>query len=198
ATLDEAKSYILKEVADVDDSARDLRIQSALNAATSAVDNYCGRQFNRSEEATAREYIPTSSRYLAVDDFWTKDGLIVQSGHPSWGWGTPWSIGEYVLEPLNGVANGVPGWPFRRFVMRSYGPQMFCDETVRVTAKWGWESVPAPVKQATLIMTAELFKIEDAPLGVEGFKDFGVHKVQQVPQVKKMLCDYQINKVLVA
>jgi hypothetical protein len=105
--------------------------------------------------------------------------------------------------PHNGIVNGQPSWPFHK-IRTTTGLRFFKREwygnlaTVRVTAKWGWPSVPAPVHQACLILAAETFQIKDAPLGVAGAGSFGaVIKVSDNRMVATKLMRYTRSPVLV-
>jgi hypothetical protein len=60
-------------------------------------------------------------------------------------------------------------------VNANYGEQAL----VQVTARYGWASVPSPVKQACIIQASRLFKRLDSPLGVAGFGDLGAIRVSR-------------------
>jgi hypothetical protein len=61
---------------------------------------------------------------------------------------------------------------------------------VRDTARWGWTAVPAPVKEATLALAEETFKMKDAPFGVAGMGEFGAIRVRANPRIVTMLSPY--------
>jgi hypothetical protein len=62
---------------------------------------------------------------------------------------------------------------------------------VQITALWGWSAVPDPVKQATLIIAAEQWKLKDAPFGVAGFGEFGPIRVRDNPMAASLLARYR-------
>ncbi|MEU6674761.1 hypothetical protein [Streptomyces sp. NPDC046925] len=177
ATVAELKVRLpnLDEVATYDDALADV-----LDSVSREIEQHCGRQFNKDATATTREYGPDEiyrlregpsvTQWVRVDDFYDTADLVIESD------GTAWMSDAYVLRPRNGVVDGMPGWPFCE--VYAAGGAAF-GSTVSVTAKWGWADVPAPVKQACLIMAAETFQIKDAPFGVAGMDQFGAIRVRE-------------------
>src|SRR5438067_2223334 len=188
ATLAELKAYI-----GISDTVDDAQLTDALNTASRAVESHCDRQFNAATTATARIYRPDDYLWTSVDDFSTTTGLVIATDEDFDGvFETPWAASDYELDPLNGIVAGETGWPFskiravsgRFFPRPGYfypiapnGYPTYRRSTLQVTAQWGWATVPAAVKQATLIIAAETFKMKDAPFGVAGFGDMGVIRV---------------------
>lgn len=172
----------------------DAELSDALDAAQQMVDAHCGRTFERTETASARRYCVEETECVEVDDFWTSTGLIVQTDTGDDGtFATTWTTSDYELEPANGIVNGLTGWPYREIhaISGLWFPMARRREyTVKVTAKWGWENVPAPVKQATLILAAETFKLREAPFGIAGFGEFGPVRIRANPKVAQMLAPY--------
>jgi hypothetical protein len=107
---------------------------------------------------------------------------------------TTWTIStDFVLEPLNGRGrDGSTGWPYTKVVAvgSRYFPIWSRRPSVQVTAKWGWETTPAPVVDAVLLVAAESWKLKEAPLGVTGFGDFGVVRVRDNPIVARKLAGF--------
>ena len=62
---------------------------------------------------------------------------------------------------------------------------------MHVTARWGWPAIPAPVKQAAFLVSAEQWKLKDAPFGVAGFGEFGAIRVRLNPMVTTLLGPYR-------
>lgn len=159
----------------------DMALTDALESSSAEIERITGRQFNVQIGATARVYEPETLRKVYTDDFWTASGLIVETDPGGTGdFSVVLGGGDYELLPLNGIVNGQPGWPFWK--IRAVGGFYFPKyekvpyrraAVVRVTAQWGWESVPAPIKQSCLIMAAATFQLKDAPLGVAGMTQFG-------------------------
>lgn len=179
ATLDELKDYLQLS----DETQFDSRLDDALVTSSRAIERFCGRVFNDAGSATARVYQPTRQHLALVDDFHTITGLAVKTDEDDDGvFEETWVSADYQLEPLNGMRSGMTGWPYwkiraigdtRDFPSTDHGRA-----TLEVTARWGWASVPAPVKQSCLIMAAETFKLATAPLGVAGMGEFGVVRVR--------------------
>lgn len=193
ATLTELKTRL-----DIADSTDDDRLTASLASASRELEAWCARQFNDAGAATARTYRPAGGCRALVDDFSTTTGLIVETSTDGTTW-TTWSTTDYQLEPLNGVVDGLSGWPYWRIV--AVGGRWFPEyrwTTVRVTARWGWTAVPAPVKEACMMIAAETFKIGDAPFGVAGFGEFGAVRVRMNTRAQSLLAPYQRNPVLVA
>jgi hypothetical protein len=176
ATLAELKTHV---GIPVDEDMKDEVLQWALDSASREIENCCERQFNKTTTASQRTY-RLSCDSVEVDDFWTTDGLVID--------GNAYAADDYDLWPLNGTVNGVPGWPYGEIV--SYGRHL-PDDRVTVTAQWGWDAVPAPVKQACLMLAAKNYKLADSPLGVAGFGEFGVVRVRDMPDIDRKLKKYK-------
>jgi hypothetical protein len=195
ASIDEAKAYLAGEDQRYDN---DVRILDALNQASRAIDAHCGRIFYQEIDtagtATARAYEPDSLGVVRCEDFWTTTGLVVKfdsAGDATYA--QTIAAANYQLLPLNGISNGLRGWPYERLVpvgINWRNPSV--RPSVQVTAKWGWENVPDPVKQSTLHLASSLFKLEHAPLGVVGVGDFGPVRApaDTLRYVKSLLSPY--------
>jgi hypothetical protein len=194
ATLTQLKSYL--KITDADDDAE---LNDALESASREIEDYCHRQFNDAGAASARVYHPDSDCLVVVDDFHTTTGLIVKTDEGDDGtYETTWTSTDYQAQPLNGVVNGVPGWPY--WEIGSVTTQVFPvwrRPSVQVTARWGWTAVPNPVHQACLIIAAETFKLKDAPFGVAGFGEFGAVRVRDNPMAERKLKRYERDGWLV-
>lgn len=183
-------------ITDFEDSER---LDGAVQAASRGIEKFCGRQFNDSEAVSARVYKPQSCDLLLVDDFSTISGLVVKSDEDNDGvFETTWNASDYEVQPLNGIVDGEPGWPYWvvKAVWRRPFP-MFRRATMQITARWGWTTPPAPVPEACRIAAEEIFKLRDTPFGIGGYGDFGVIKVRDNPFTSRMLMKYQRNAVLV-
>lgn len=170
-------------------------IEDAILSATQEIERHCNRQFNRSETATARTFYADTQCAADVDDFWTTAGLVIESGY---GFETTWSANDYELHPMNGVVDGQVGWAFCE-ILAVYGLPKWFDVRfpIRVTAKWGWAAIPAPVKQAAKLLAAENFKLRDAPLGMAAFDAYqgAFMKVSDNRKAESKLARYARNPV---
>jgi len=194
-----AQLYELKNRLGITDNVHDDDLTEKLAGASREVEDHTSRQFNDAGEVSARVYVPTSRCLAEVDDFHTIAGLIIETDESDTGsYDLTWATTDYQLEPLNGIVDGQIGWPFYdiKAVASKYFP-FGRRAGLRVTAQWGWASVPDPVKDATLILAAESFKLREAPFGVAGFGEFGVVRVRDMPLVGRKLRKYVREPVLV-
>ncbi len=169
---------------DSTDTTRDTEIQAAIDAAEDMIDKHCGRTFSLAASASARTFVPDGSGCLVVDDIGSTTGLVVETG--TRGSSTWTATTDFESTPLNAIAKGRPitgldyfgtwGGPYSR---------------VRVTAKWGWPTVPKAVSQAATLQATRLFKRKDSPEGVLGGPDFGFTRVSRLdPDVAALLARY--------
>lgn len=204
-TLPQLKSYLSIPVAS---TQSDAELTYVIGAASREVEGHCNRQFNKATSATPRTYSPQigtidywaySNTVIRTDDFCTDAGLIVEVGQVGGSFSQPWQLSELELLPRDGVVGGVPGFPFTRISVPPWNTVFYLRERVRVTAVWGWDSVPAPVIQATLMLAAYHYKTRDAPLGSAGFNQgLGVVKAKSVPEVCALLEQFVSRPVLIA
>lgn len=189
-TLAELKSYLK-----ITDTVDDAELQIALDSASRGIEDHCLRQFNDAGVVSARSYRPENNCLVIVDDFSTATGLIVKTDEDDDGvYELTWATSDFEILPMNGVVKGRPGhpyWQIRVTLMSRYFPTWLRHSAVQVTARWGYATVPLPVKQACLILAAEGFKMKDAPFGIAGFADFGAVRVRDNPVVARMLQAYQ-------
>lgn len=199
-TTDELKDY-----AQIRDAVDDATLEQITRAASSAVRLFCGRDFNDAGTPSARAYDVTDPWYLRVDDFSTTAGLVVKTDTGNNGGYATTVTTSVAAYPLNGVRNGVPGWPYNELQMartatpwptwmsNPFGP------LVQVTARWGWAAIPAEVKQATLIKASRVFARRYSINGVIGTGDF-VFRVsnQDDPDVISLLSPLRRDVAVIA
>lgn len=190
-TTDELKRYLSMQ----DDSRFDADLLDAIKSVSEEIEQTCNRQFNRAETATAREFVADSAGWVEVDDFWDTAGLVIQTGT---GYTVTWSAGDYDLRPLNGVVDGMPGWPYWKIKVSATGSRAFVrGQKIQVTAKWGWTAVPDAVKQAAKIKAGSTFQIKDAPFGVAGSDQWGTIRVRENQMAENKLNRYVKDRILV-
>lgn len=159
----------------------DDQLQDAVDSASREIERWCNRQFNKQTSATARKFAATSKYCAVIDDFHTEADLVIKSMTDDDGvFDKTWASSEFELRPANGVVSGQTGWPFWRikavsgetFPLAVPGERAF---RLEVTAQWGWDAVPSPVRQACLMLAAKNFMMKDAPLGLLGnsMNEFG-------------------------
>lgn len=171
ATDTELKAYL--HITDTDDDAE---ITLAIAAASRAIDRHTNRQFGLVGSPEARYYTAGYDRklcrwYVDIDDLMTETGLEIVADIDDDGTYDD-AITEFALRPANAA---VESRPWTRIYVRpgnAVRPNGN-DGGVKVTARWGWTTVPDTVKQATLLQASRFFKRRDAPFGVAGSPELG-------------------------
>ena len=195
ATLAELKSRI-----GISDTNDDTKLNSALSSASRGIEKICLRQFNDAGVTSTRRYRTRFAGYVDVDDFNTTTGLIIAVDNSDNGtFATTWTTSYYELDPIDGVVDGETGWPYSRIIgIGGWEFPVYNERTqVSVTARWGWTAVPAPIKEAVLLVAEETFKLKDAPFGVAGYGEFGAVRIRQNPMAMNMITPYRRDPVLV-
>lgn len=162
------------------DGFDDARIQDALDVASADVDEWCQRSFADSGSATPKTYRQVRSGLLLVDDFSTTTGLVVSDN------GTTLTIGSdfYAEQERSGVFYRLRFSPYR-WSLASWEP------LVSVTARWGWASVPDPVKRATLHMAADLLQGTQNTYGMVGFEAGAVLRARRNTVAEALLASFR-------
>jgi hypothetical protein len=180
-------------------------IERSINAASRAIDRYCGRRFWLDAAVTTRLFSPIDD-YLCLDvqDIGSSVGLIVKTDEALTGtFARTWTATDYQLEPLNQdvVAAGDTGTAFAWWRIRAVANLWFpvsrlSRPTVSITAKFGWSAIPDDVTQACILKSVALFKRKDAPYGVAGFGDQGAIRISRSdPDVESLLAPYMLAGV---
>jgi len=192
----------LKDYMSYQGSAQDARMTSVCAAVSREIEDWCHRQFNQAAAATARIYEPLDSCKVFVDDFFTTSGLVIASDDNDDGvFENTWTAADYQLRPLNGLRNGLPGWPFWEIRAVGFSKRFYYTRhaSVQVTAQWGWSDIPAPVKEAALMLAADTFQTKDSRFGIAGSDQFGnVTRVRDNVVAQAKLRHYARQKVFVA
>jgi hypothetical protein len=162
---DEVKARLGAPVAS---SINDDMLDHCVTAASRHIDSTCNRRFYLDAAVSARLFTPVAGHdVLIVDDIGTLTGLVVKTDDDLDGDGdTTLSASSYQAQPVNAIARGNPVtmlrydgcWPVARAGWAS----------IEVTAKWGWPSVPADIKEACLVAAVRLYQQRNAPGNVLG------------------------------
>ena len=168
---------------------RDDLIRATLAAVDTAIEDYCQQRFTLAEAPITLTYVATDGREgatLDVDPIGSLTGLAVEVGQGMTF--LPRAADTYEAHPLNAIARGLPvttlesltgRWPIGR-------------SRIRVTARFGWPVVPAPVTMAALLWATRLWARRGSPEGVVGSPDFGSVRVPRVdPDVAAQLAPYR-------
>lgn len=200
-----APDYVTAEdvagFAHVDDDIDDAQYARAATTASRSIDHECHRQFGRTASET-RLYTPRWSHTrgwwsIETDDFITVTQVEVDR------------LGDGVFEivditkfrKLSSDANAdKKGRPWERLVIRAaYLPSFtYPHDCIRVTAEYGWASVPVAIEQATLLQASRLASRRDSPMGVAGSPEQGSELrllAKLDPDVVTSVKDY-VRKVL--
>ncbi len=174
------------------DTSRDALIEDACEAASRYIDEVCGRRFYADTSASARTYRLRGRLYmtdegeaLMVDDIASTTGLAVAIGSGS----TYTTVTDYETAPDNALAQGRPITDLIRTASRwrGYG----ATARVRVTARWGWPSIPPAIAVATQIQAARLFRRKDSPEGVLASPEWGAVRMTRIdPDVEALIRPY--------
>jgi hypothetical protein len=192
----------VKTALGIADTVDDARIDVALESSSEMIQDYCSRQFLVDSTSSARLFVAQDPWLVHLDDISTTAGLIVETDESGTGtFGTTWAATDYQLEPLNGKVNGMTR-PYNtlRAIQSKLLPVDGGRATVRVTALWGWPSVPDAVKQAAIIQTISIFRAVDAPFGATPFAETGIIRLRTAlhPTAAALLSDYRLDAVRVA
>lgn len=195
ATLTDIKASLR-----ITDSVDDTLLELAVESASRAIDEFCGRVFYNMG-SQVRYFSASDPYFCPIDDLISITELATaatSNGNYDIVWanyvnGAP---GDYQLEPLNadyptdGVLSPTTGIRAR---WRYLFPTIGGNAMVRVTGTWGWNTVPTAIKAATIIQAARIFKRNDSPLGVLSAPDLGYIRVgsRLDPDVEMMISGYR-------
>ena len=177
------------------DATDDALLEMAVESASRLIDAYCGRNFLLG--GTATRYYNTDDPYVvqiddarsisAVRTSSSEDGIFDITFDM-----TP-RTGDIQAEPINDYVGGLV-WPFTR--LRAIGDYVFPvdkENTVEVTAVFGFPNIPVTVTQATILQSSRIFSRLQSPLGVAGFGDMGIMRVGRSldPDVSQLIEGYR-------
>ena len=186
-TLNELKASLRIPVSDtIDDDLLEL----AVEAASRDIDQASERIFYSLSDT--RIFIPQDSSNTAIDDLVSVTSIKTSTSADG-AFDVTWTSSDYQLMPLNGVAGGMTVPYDLIYAVGDYSfPQSGQEATVEVVGTWGFSSVPVAIKQATVLLSARIFKRNDSPGGVMGFGDLGVIRVGRMdPDIDKLIQPYR-------
>jgi hypothetical protein len=174
-------------------------LEIAIESSSRDIDAYTERVFySTGATAVARVYIPQDIYLVETDDIISVTTLKSDST----GNGTfdvTWAASDYQLEPLNGRAGGIdtPATRIRAigdYLWPVYEPRNVNSNqaSVQVTGVFGFASIPAAIKQATILASLRAYKRFESPSGVLGFSDTGVVRIGRLdPDVMRLIEPYR-------
>lgn len=192
----------VKQAMAIYDSQDDARLELAINTASRQIEAECNRRFYQDASTSARVYVATTPTLVLTDDISTTTGLAIATDPGADGtYDQAWTAADYQTEPLNGIIDG-QSWPITqlRAVESLTFPRAYQQALVRVTARWGWATVPDAIKQAGIIQAISVFKAAEAPFGALGLADTGILRIRSAlhPTVAALIHPYRREPVLVA
>ncbi len=171
------------------DTADDAALMRALEQASRAIDDRTGRWFWLDATPAAR-IIRSRGRVVRDDDgdvLLTPDmgaePTLVEVSDDRSTWSTVAGSG-YFVEADSDAA----GAAYTRLTrINSSWDARF----VRVTAQWGWPTIPAPIANATLLLANRRFVRLDSPEGVAGFGPEGQIRISRFdPDIEDLVSPY--------
>lgn len=190
ATMADFRTYVGNEgTTDATDPDSTIELL-ALEAAARAIEAATGRYFAvTAGAASARYFTPTiiegrdpivyaTSGFpfswlrhyvLSIDDVSDTTGLLVDFDSTGNGDFTDSCTG-FRVGPFN---NPGKGKPYNRVIFNTGVYPPVYEESVRVTAKWGWTAIPNTIRNANLLQAARFLKRKDSPFGVAGSPALG-------------------------
>ena len=177
------------------DATDDALLEMAVESASRLIDAYCGRNFLLG--GTATRYYNTEDPYVVqIDDARSISAVRTSSsenGVFDISFNMTARTGDIQAEPINDYVGGLV-WPFTR--LRAIGDYVFPvdkENTVEVTAVFGFPNIPVTVTQATILQSSRIFARLQSPLGVAGFGDMGIMRVGRSldPDVSQLIEGYR-------
>lgn len=185
----------IKAALRITDSVDDSLINTAGSAASELIDSYCGRTFGQAGGTVTRYYSAHKSNHVEIDDLAAAPVFVKYSSNRDGNYDQTVSASDYTMLPSNGIMDGL-AWPYtaiQTLNTKTWTIAAADEPTVAVSGVWGFPTVPASVTQAAIIQSTRIFKRLDSPLGVAGFGDVGVMRVQSKvdPDVEVLLQPYR-------
>lgn len=168
-TVDELADFLR-----IEDEREHVHLSDAMGAAKIDIDTFCGQSFDAVAAASARVFSARWPDLLYINPCTSVTGLAVDTS----GDGTfnqAWASTDYQLEPLNRIKAGMTDHSY--VTVRAIEARCFPvtkRAAVEVTATWGWDTVPAGVKQALKMHAAKLHQRRNMPAALVATEDGGV------------------------
>lgn len=177
ATSAELAEYLRMDAAAEVEAGPQLTL--AVNAATRWINAHTHRDFNLATTATARYFDASRDGSVLVDDIGHATITIATDTAQDGTYATTWASSDVQATPLGAIDEGEPITRLVAVGSNVFPPQRGARRVglVRITARWGWPSVPSDIKLACLIQASRLLKRRDSPEGVLGGNDFGIVRV---------------------
>lgn len=168
-TLAELKAWLT-----ITDTTDDTLLENACTTASRLVDLYCRRRFYAATET--HYFTPRDPLSLLTPDLLTVTTLK-QDNDGDGVYEEVWtSTDDYLLRPRE-AASAVPPGPFWEVSVRPSSSRSFAvgvPDNIEIVGSWGYSaSTPEPIRDATRIQAARLFRRKDSIFGVAGTGELG-------------------------
>ena len=146
--------------------ADEVETAGARIAAESTINDHCQRTFDVPTGATTRTFVPTDCYVMTVPDIANATDLVIVDN------GATLSASDYQLEVSPGVTSivGIDGRTRPYTLIRRMNGRWNIDakgnDTLSITARWGWTAVPPEVPQATKMLARDLLMARDTAFGI--------------------------------
>lgn len=161
----------LKQTLELAGSTRyDDDLDSAIQAASAAIDKLLNRRFDKTSQDETRLY-PTTNPYgpFTIDDLASFTSLLADRDGDSTYEETWTRDTDFRLLPLNAELDGEPWTHIETLAAGNY-TLPGTGGTFKLTGRFGWPTLPAGIVEATGLIATQLFKRKrDAPFGVQAF-----------------------------
>ncbi len=166
----------LKATMHLSGTTQDADLQSAITAASRAIDQMCDRFFYPVDPTNdqTRAFWPDNPGFVIIDDLYAFTSLSAQN--------STWALDQdFMLQPLNAAQDGEP-WTSLKTIARPFiftrsevapGWAGF-DGRIYVTGKFGWPATPPGIIQATTLLARKMFERNTkSPFAVVGLAPDG-------------------------
>lgn len=167
----------LKTRLGISDTTDDTTLGLVLSGVCRAIDGHCGQSFFRDAAASVRYYTATDKGVVFTHPIVSVTTLATDSNADRT-YATAWADTDFDLLPDNAAARS---WPYTYIETAPGGNYSFptVAKGVKLTAIFGWPSVPSAVSEAALLWGERLFKRKDTPWGIAAFADVGEVRILQ-------------------
>ncbi len=173
----------------------------ALESASRIVDNKCGRRFYPDTDALqVRYYTPFLEREIWIDDLITLTSLKTAPSSNRV-FSETWAAADYLLAPVNAGDESRPFTSIKLSPASNFSwPYFSYPDSIEVTGRFGWLTVPAEVQTATSLVALQLMKrVREAPFGIiGGFEGDAIRIGRFDPQLDSLLADYKRMRFAIA
>lgn len=173
-------------VLNITDTDYDTLLEVIVEAASRAADNTCNRFFYSSAET--RFYTAENPNRIFVDDMNSTASVTIYTDDDGDGtYENTWASTDFNTMPENAALNSFPATYIDRSINGNYAFPVGVPKGVKITATFGWASVPKPIKVAVIMQSHRIFKRLQTPLGQSSMTALGEQKLS-IPKLDPDIC----------